>query len=244
MIAVDKDRAAARQVSGIGDEQVLSVAALYGANGSGKTNLIDALAWLSHSVARSLRDWEDSIPVDPFCFFPGSEPTRFGIEMLLDDVRYCYELEVEESGRRVRSSVQLPAATPPNAVRARGWQSDVQARYSLDGRRARIDHSDDAGHVGCQPPYRRDQSRGALAAQYRLRGDLATGAPSWRGKVVPPKVLDEPTIGTTASSRYSVARSRLTCKAMTTPQPMSTIDNAIWSFRCSNSQTWACRTQR
>ena len=98
MIAIDKDRIAARQVAGIGDEQVLTVAALYGANGSGKTNLIDALAWLSHSVASSLRYWEDSIPVDPFSFFPGSEPTRFGVEMILDSVRYRYELEVEKSG--------------------------------------------------------------------------------------------------------------------------------------------------
>ena len=98
MIAIDKDRVAARQVVGIQDEQVLTVAALYGANGSGKTNLIDALAWLSYAVVMSLRAWEDSIPVDPFRFFSGSEPTRFGIEMILHDVRYCYELEVEESG--------------------------------------------------------------------------------------------------------------------------------------------------
>ena len=98
MIAIDKDRAAARQIAGIGDEQVLTVTALYGANGSGKTNLIDALTWLSYAVGMSLRDWEDSIPVDPFRFFLGPEPTWFGIEMVLGDVRYRYELQVEESG--------------------------------------------------------------------------------------------------------------------------------------------------
>ena len=53
MVAMDKDRPAARQLEEL-DEKVLAVAAIYGANGSGKTNLIDALAWLS-SCGRACR---------------------------------------------------------------------------------------------------------------------------------------------------------------------------------------------
>lgn len=49
MIAKGKDRAAARPLDGL-DEKALTVAGIYGPNGSGKTNLIDALAWLSHSM--------------------------------------------------------------------------------------------------------------------------------------------------------------------------------------------------
>ena len=38
MVAMDRDRAAARQLEEL-DERVLAVAGIYGANGSGKTNL-------------------------------------------------------------------------------------------------------------------------------------------------------------------------------------------------------------
>ncbi|MCY4102086.1 MAG: ATP-binding protein [bacterium] len=97
MIAMDKDRAAARQIEDF-DERVLTVAGIYGANGSGKTNLIDALAWLSHAVGWSLRNWEDEIPSDPFSFALGSpQPSYFGIELVVSGVRYRYELEVDVS---------------------------------------------------------------------------------------------------------------------------------------------------
>ncbi len=97
MIAMDKNRAAARQLDKL-DQQVLTVAGIYGANGSGKTNLIDALAWLSHAVAVSLRAWEDAIPCDPFSFASGPpQPSYYGIEFIVGGVRYRYELEVDES---------------------------------------------------------------------------------------------------------------------------------------------------
>ena len=97
MIAMDKDRAAVRRLEGL-DERVLGVAGIYGANGSGKTNLIDALAWLSHAVGWSLRGWEGEIPCDPFRFASGSpQPSCFGIELVVGGVRYRYELEIEAS---------------------------------------------------------------------------------------------------------------------------------------------------
>ena len=97
MLAMDKDRPAARQVGGSGPH-VLTIAGLYGANGSGKTNLIDALSWLSHAVHVSLRSWEDEIPVDPFRFSPEPpQPTSLDVELLISDVRYRYELQVEQS---------------------------------------------------------------------------------------------------------------------------------------------------
>lgn len=97
MIAMDNDRAAARQLEGL-NEKGLTVAGLYGPNGSGKTNLIDALAWLSHAVGVSLRAWEDEIPCDPFSFGSGPpQPSYYGIEMVVSGVRYRYELEVGES---------------------------------------------------------------------------------------------------------------------------------------------------
>lgn len=97
MIAMDKDRSAAREIGGL-NEKVLTVAGIYGANGSGKTNLIDALAWLSYAFDRSLVTWEDTIPCDPFSFAAGPpQPSYFGIELVVSGVRYRYELEIDES---------------------------------------------------------------------------------------------------------------------------------------------------
>lgn len=87
LIAVDEDRPAARAFSGL-NERVLTVAGVYGANASGKSNLLDALSWLAAAVGRSLRQWDEHVPRDPFKFQSGQETaSTFEIEMMVDDVR-------------------------------------------------------------------------------------------------------------------------------------------------------------
>jgi recombinational DNA repair ATPase RecF len=56
VIAVDEDRAATRGFDLL-NERVLTVAGIYGPNASGKSNVIEALAWLSLAVRRSLPTW-------------------------------------------------------------------------------------------------------------------------------------------------------------------------------------------
>ncbi|MDE0269155.1 MAG: ATP-binding protein [Acidimicrobiaceae bacterium] len=108
MIAMDKDREAARKLEGV-DEKVLTVAAVYGANGSGKTNLIDGLAWMEHALISSLRMWEDSIPNDPFSFGSGpSEYSSFGVDLVVDGVRYRYELKLDGSAVRFEALYSYP----------------------------------------------------------------------------------------------------------------------------------------
>src|SRR5262245_8270536 len=97
MIAVDKDRPAARSFDLLG-EHVLTVAGIYGHNASGKSNLLDALAWLSDAVSTSLRSWEGQIPRVPFKFAPGPEtPSMYQVDMMVDGVRYVYRLEVDDT---------------------------------------------------------------------------------------------------------------------------------------------------
>lgn len=97
MIAVDGDRAETRGFDLL-TERALTVAGVYGANASGKSNILDALAWLSMAVARSLRSWGSVIPRDPFRFGLGPEsPSRYSIEMTVDGVRYVYHVEVNDS---------------------------------------------------------------------------------------------------------------------------------------------------
>lgn len=97
MIAVDQDRPEARAFALL-NEHVLSVAGIYGPNASGKSNVIEAMAWLSAAVGRSLRTWDEFIPREPFKFGPGPAlPSTYELEMVVEDVRYAYRLELHDT---------------------------------------------------------------------------------------------------------------------------------------------------
>lgn len=97
MIAVDEDRVAARSFDRL-QEKVLTLASIYGANASGKTNVLKALAWLSEAVGSSLRQWGDFVPREPFRFGEGETRTSaFEVEFMTNDIRYAYHLEVSDS---------------------------------------------------------------------------------------------------------------------------------------------------
>ena len=96
MIAIDEDRSAARKFERF-SKQVLPVAGIYGPNASGKTNVLDAIAWLSTAVRTSLKGWDDEIPRDPHCFaVDPDQPTTFEMSLMADAVRYEYRLEVND----------------------------------------------------------------------------------------------------------------------------------------------------
>ena len=74
-------------------KKILPVAALYGANASGKSNVLSALAFMKDAVILSLRHWspDEGIPQDPFAWGKKrEEPTGFEIEIVLDGTRYRY----------------------------------------------------------------------------------------------------------------------------------------------------------
>ena len=100
MIAVDEGRAATRGFDLL-SERVLTVAGIYGPNASGKSNVLDALAWLSMAVGNSLRRWEDDIPRDAHRFGDGPvAPSEFDLDFVVGGVRYGYRLEVDDSAVR------------------------------------------------------------------------------------------------------------------------------------------------
>jgi len=97
MIAVDDDRPSTRRFDLLA-ERVLAIAGIYGPNASGKSNVLEALAWLSTAVARSLRTWDEFIPREPFKFGQGPEkPSTYEVEMVVNGVRYEYRLQVDDS---------------------------------------------------------------------------------------------------------------------------------------------------
>ncbi|MCQ3811089.1 MAG: ATP-binding protein [Acidimicrobiia bacterium] len=108
MIAVDQDRAATRGFDRL-SERVLTTAGIYGPNASGKSNILDALYWLSYAVATSLWEGGDSIARDPHRFGKGpDQPSTFDLDLVVNDVRHGYQLEVDDSAVLYESLCSYP----------------------------------------------------------------------------------------------------------------------------------------
>ena len=133
MIAVDKERAATRAFDHL-SEPVLTVAGIYGANASGKSNVLDALAWLSMAVARSLRGWEDDIPRDAHRFGDGpASSSLFDLDLVAGGVRYTYRLEVDNSAVLYESLDGYPERRRRNLFTRHG--NEIDFRRGFDGAR-------------------------------------------------------------------------------------------------------------
>jgi hypothetical protein len=80
-------------------EGVLPGAAIYGANASGKTNVIQALWFMASAVSFSHRDWtpDGPIPRQPFIANEESrrEPSEIEADFLLAGVRHRYGFRVD-----------------------------------------------------------------------------------------------------------------------------------------------------
>jgi uncharacterized protein len=93
-----------RRVQGC-SEELLTVAGLYGANASGKSNVLTALSFMQEAVVSSHRFWspdeggfsEASVPRDPFAWgTKKTEPSLFEATFLIDQVRYQYGFQVSD----------------------------------------------------------------------------------------------------------------------------------------------------
>ena len=74
-------------------QRLLPVAAIYGANASGKSNVIDALATMREAVASSHRSWppDGGVARTPFAWGPSRQsPSMFEATIVLDGTRYRY----------------------------------------------------------------------------------------------------------------------------------------------------------
>jgi hypothetical protein len=79
---------------------VLPVAAIYGANASGKSNLLDGLRFMGDAVRRSYSGWDADagVPRRPFLLQPEyvAKPTICVVEVVADDVPYTYGFGVDD----------------------------------------------------------------------------------------------------------------------------------------------------
>jgi len=85
--------------------KLLKSAVIYGANASGKSNLLRAIGFMRFMVINSSKESQsnEEIDIQPFLFSTESEnkPSLFEIVFLLDGVRYRYGFEVDK--RRIQS---------------------------------------------------------------------------------------------------------------------------------------------
>ena len=131
MIAVDEDRAATRGFDEL-SERALTVAGIYGPNASGKSNVLDAMAWLSTAVATSLRGWEDYIPRDAHRFGKGpASPSEFELDLVVDGVRYKYQLKVNDSDVLFESLDSYPEGRRRNLFTRQ--KEELDFRRGLEG---------------------------------------------------------------------------------------------------------------
>jgi hypothetical protein len=80
---------------------LLKSASIYGANASGKSNLVDAFSFMCSFVERSSQESQSDEPirVTPFLFSTATEtePALFQVKMLINGIQYRYGFEVDRS---------------------------------------------------------------------------------------------------------------------------------------------------
>lgn len=117
--------------------RVTKVIGIYGANASGKTNLLRVLPALSEFISESFNKPLDSAP--PFAphFFNRDAPVKIQVEFLVpeDGSRYRYAVEVQ--GKRVLSeSLKRKTSKLFSRVFERTWESDAYKVIGLGERYA------------------------------------------------------------------------------------------------------------
>lgn len=81
------------------DSRLLPACAIYGANASGKTNVLRAISFIAHAVSFSHSQWKPDAPIphDPFLFEDSDTSSRFEIEFVTEGVRYQYGFRVSKA---------------------------------------------------------------------------------------------------------------------------------------------------
>lgn len=99
----------------MGKHNLLRSAVMYGANASGKSNLVKALQFVKEFVEDSAqRKVGSEIPVSPFLFDDESakEPSRFAVIFMWDEVRYNYTFAVSRHRVEFEELIAYPKGLP------------------------------------------------------------------------------------------------------------------------------------
>lgn len=96
--ATDKTDAYVLRAEGVG-EAVVPVVGIYGANASGKSNVLSALDFLRRAVLDSQRRWDvEGTPRAPFQFSSKvKEPSLYEVDIVVDGIRFRYGFQLSSS---------------------------------------------------------------------------------------------------------------------------------------------------
>lgn len=76
------------------------MAAIYGGNASGKTNVVRALYFMRGAIVNSHRLWkpDGGVPRDPFSFDPSAKeaPSSFSVDVMIDSQHFQYGFKVDD----------------------------------------------------------------------------------------------------------------------------------------------------
>ncbi|MEU7910134.1 AAA family ATPase [Microbispora bryophytorum] len=114
---------------------------IYGANASGKSNVLDALRWMNWAVKSSHTKWAPGggVPRRPFLLDEAGPdtPSFYEIDFLTEGVRYSYGFEVDDDNVRGEWLYSFPAGRPRTLFERNGPE-DYRFGRSLGGETARI----------------------------------------------------------------------------------------------------------
>lgn len=112
---------------------VLPVAAVYGGNASGKSNLVAALAFAQALVVEGTRP-DELIPVDRFLLNSKGmvEPVRFAFELLIDEAIYEFSFAVTEEAVEEERLVKVSSNTETTLYDRKGGKIHLDRSMDQD----------------------------------------------------------------------------------------------------------------
>ncbi|MFJ4785653.1 ATP/GTP-binding protein [Streptomyces sp. NPDC088794] len=120
------------------DRPGLTVAAIYGANASGKSTVLDAYEFFRRAVEESQARWLPGAPIErrPFLLDHASrnEPSTYAVDVLIDGVRHVYGFAVSDAAIEEEWLSVYPKGRKRILFERRGM--DVTFGNSLTGERA------------------------------------------------------------------------------------------------------------
>jgi predicted ATPase len=134
MLAPEGGDRAARSLDGL---RISPVAAVFGANASGKTNVLAAMRWMRHAVLDSVADWArlKGVPRQPFALDREAvqEASLFEVDVVIGSHRYVYGFEVSD----IRVETEWLHVYPHGSRRRQVWfdrdaERDEEYRFPSD----------------------------------------------------------------------------------------------------------------